>query len=100
LQTRQDELDRIAIEGKFGQGKRRFSLAMVMCKLALTSETAITVAFLVMNLEKWLRSHLFYPFLVVPDCFLNLSGLITADLMSPRGRSSYGSDMNNCICQV
>lgn len=58
LQARQDELDRIAIEGKFGQGKRRFSLSRIMCKLARTSETAIMVAFIVMNLEKWLKSHL------------------------------------------
>jgi hypothetical protein len=58
-QTRQDELDRIPIEGKFGQAKRRFSLSRVMCKLAKTSETAIMVAFLVINLEKWLQSHLF-----------------------------------------
>jgi hypothetical protein len=58
-QTRQDELDRIPIEGKFGQAKRRFSLSRVMCKLAKTSETAIMVAFLVINLEKWLQSHFF-----------------------------------------
>jgi hypothetical protein len=62
LQARQDELDRIPIEGKFGQGKRRFSLARIMCKLALTSETAITIAFVVMNLEKWLKSHFFASF--------------------------------------
>ncbi len=54
-QAYQDELDRIPIEGKFGQAKRRFSLARVMCKLAMTSETAIMVAFLVINLEKWLN---------------------------------------------
>ncbi|CAD7766610.1 MAG: Transposase DDE domain protein [Candidatus Argoarchaeum ethanivorans] len=100
LQTRQDELDRIAIEGKFGQGKRRFSLARVMCKLALTSETAITVAFLVMNLEKWLRSHLFYLFSVVRGRSFSLSGLITADLMSPKGISSYYRNMGKCICQM
>ena len=44
LQVRQDELDRIPIEGKFGQAKRRFSLSRIMCKLAKTSETAIMVA--------------------------------------------------------
>jgi hypothetical protein len=54
--ARQDELDRIAIEGKFGQGKRRFGLGRVMAKLAVTSECAIAVTFLVMNLEKWLQS--------------------------------------------
>ena len=48
----QDEIDRIAVEGKFGQGKRRFSLARVMTKLAHTSEVSIVVAFIVMNLEK------------------------------------------------
>lgn len=54
--ARQDEIDRIAIEGKFGQGKRRFGLGRVMAKLATTSECAIAMTFLVMNLEKWLRS--------------------------------------------
>lgn len=58
-QVCQDERDRIPIEGKFGQGKRRFSLARIMCKLSVTSVTAITVAFVVMNLEKWLKGHFF-----------------------------------------
>lgn len=100
LQTRQDELDRIAVEGKFGQGKRRFSLARIMCKLALTSETAITVAFLVMNLERWLKSRLFYLFSVVQGRFFGLSGLITTDLMSPKGISSNYRNMGKCTCQV
>ncbi len=52
IQARQDELDRILIEGKFGQGKRRFGLAKIMCKLARTSETAIGISFLVMYIEK------------------------------------------------
>jgi len=56
LQARQDELDRILIEGKFGQGKRRFSIGRLMTKLASTSETAIALCFLVMNLEKWLAA--------------------------------------------
>lgn len=43
-QHRQDEIDRIAIEGKFGQ-------ARVMAKLASTSETVIMVSFILMNLE-------------------------------------------------
>jgi len=59
-QHRQDELDRIAIEGKFGQAKRRFSLARVMAKLAVTSEVVIMVSFMVMNLEKILSSLLSY----------------------------------------
>ena len=57
---RQDELDRIAIEGKFGQGKRRFSLDRIMAKLAETSEAVIMVSFIVMNLEKILSSILLF----------------------------------------
>ena len=58
-QARQDELDRIPIEGKFGQAKRRFSLSKIMCKLARTSETAIAVTFIVLNIERWLKAILF-----------------------------------------
>jgi len=57
-QHRQDEIDRIAVEGKFGQGKRRFTLNRIMAKLAETSEAVILVSFIVMNLEKILSSIL------------------------------------------
>ena len=57
---RQDELDRIAIEGKFGQGKRRFTLDRIMTKLARTSEAAISIVFIVMNLQKILCSLLYF----------------------------------------
>ena len=50
-----DEKIRNSIEGKFGQAKRRFSLNRVMAKLSHTSETAIAITFLVMNLSTWLR---------------------------------------------
>jgi len=50
--ARQDEGDRNAIEGKFGQGKRRYNLGRIMSKLATTSETTIGVIFLVMNLDR------------------------------------------------
>jgi hypothetical protein len=59
IQARQDELDRIPIEGKFGQAKRRFSLSKIMCKLAQTSEAAIAVTFIVLNIERWLKAILF-----------------------------------------
>ena len=57
--TRQDELDRIPVEGKFGQGKRRFGHGRIMVKLAGTSATVITLNILVMNLEKLLKAALF-----------------------------------------
>ena len=66
-QRRQDELDRIAIEGKFGQAKRRFTLDRVMAKLAETSEAVIMVSFIVMNLEKILSQVLLF---IVYVCML------------------------------
>ncbi|MEG4396267.1 IS5 family transposase [Microcoleus sp. BROC3] len=54
-QAQEDERIRNEIEGKFGQGKRRFSLNRVMAKLHNTSETSITLTFLVINLVKLLR---------------------------------------------
>jgi transposase, IS5 family len=59
-QQRQDERDRNAIEGKFGQGKRRFTLNRIMAKLAETSEAVIMVSFIVMNLERILSDILLF----------------------------------------
>ncbi len=61
-QAREDERIRNSIEGKFGQGKRRFSLGRVMAKLPHTSLTSIAISFLVMNLST-LLSWLFWRFL-------------------------------------
>lgn len=49
--ARADEIDRIAIEGKFGNAKRRYTLGRIMAKLQNTSETVIGIVFLVMNLD-------------------------------------------------
>ena len=57
-QARSDECFRNAIEGKFGQAKRRFSLNLVMTKLPETSETSIAITFLVVNLSRLLRQFL------------------------------------------
>ncbi|NES86012.1 MAG: IS5 family transposase [Moorea sp. SIO2B7] len=54
-QANDDERIRNWIEGKFGQAKGRFSLNRVMAKLQNTSETAIAISFLVMNLSTLLR---------------------------------------------
>ncbi len=58
-QAHDDATARMAVEGKFGQGKRRFGLDRLMAKLALTSETMIHLAFLVMNLEHLLTRAVF-----------------------------------------
>ena len=54
-QTLEDYGVRNQIEGKFCQGKRRFSLGLIKSKLANTAATSIAFAFLVMNLELLLR---------------------------------------------
>ncbi len=54
-QQRQDETDRIAIEGKFGNVKRKGTLQRVMAKLADTSRTVIGIGVMVLNLDHWLR---------------------------------------------
>lgn len=46
------EIDRIPIEGKFGNGKRRYGWSRITTKLKNTSETTIAMTVLVMNLEK------------------------------------------------
>lgn len=51
----QDMKDRIPIEGKFGEAKRRYSLNRVMAKLPNTSLSVIGISVIVMNLEKGLR---------------------------------------------
>jgi hypothetical protein len=52
---RQDEKDRIPIEGKFGNVKRKGTLQRVMAKLAVTSRTVVTIGLIVLNLDTLLR---------------------------------------------
>jgi len=47
---REDESTSIEVEGKFGEGKRRYTLDRIGTKLRATSESAIHLVFLVMNL--------------------------------------------------
>ena len=58
-QSREDEIARIPVEGKFGNGKRRYKLDCIMEKRDDTSETTIGLIILVMNLEKIMRDLLF-----------------------------------------
>ena len=52
---REDESTRIAVEGKFGEAKRRYTLDRIGTKLKETSETSIMMVFLVMNLMVLVR---------------------------------------------
>jgi IS5 family transposase len=62
LQRRQDALDRIPVEGKFGQGKNGYRLNYIRAKTQKTSEAWINSIFLVMNLMVLLRICCFYFF--------------------------------------
>jgi len=57
---RQDAGERNAVEGKFGEGKRRYGLARIMARLKETAESVICLQFLVMNLEHRLRVLMFF----------------------------------------
>ena len=54
-QRREEYLQRIPIEGKFGQGKNGYRLNYIRAKLAATSSAWINSIFLVMNLLILLR---------------------------------------------
>lgn len=63
-QQRQDEIDRIPVEGKFGNGKRKYGLDRIMAKKKETSESTIGLIVLIMNLGK-LRSSFILLFLYI-----------------------------------
>ena len=74
------------VEGKFGEGKRRYSLNRqgdgsdcVKAKTKRTSESWITTVFFVMNLASWLRKDLFLLFFklleIVKERLMNRSQL-------------------------
>jgi len=83
-QAREDERIRNEIEGKFGQGKRRFSLNRVIAKLSHTSETSITLTFLVINPVKLLRQF---------DCLFLCQFFPNIMILSRRINCSYA--LNN-----
>jgi len=57
LQRKQDALERIPIEGKFGQGKNGYRLNYIRAKTLKTSEAWINSIFLVMNLMVLFRIY-------------------------------------------
>ena len=50
-----DQRQRNAVEGKIGQGKRRYGLGLIREKLAATQGSSIAMNILVMNLQKLLE---------------------------------------------
>jgi len=54
-QERKDSSARNAVEGKFGEGKTKYGLDLIMARLQGTSETVISMIFLCMNISRRLR---------------------------------------------
>ncbi len=77
-----DDAIRNTVEGKFGQGKRRFGLGRIMAKLAGTSAAQISLTFLVMNLEQALRQFFFSIILA----WHTFAGLLSRRLAAVYGR--------------
>src|SRR5699024_5720989 len=61
---RQDASERNATEEKLGEGKRTYGLGLISACLQNTSETAISISFLMMNIGKILRDS-FFTFLLI-----------------------------------
>ena len=59
-QARQDARDRNCVEGKFGEGKRRYGMGLIKAKLQETSETVIIMNLIVMNLARLYRGLFIY----------------------------------------
>jgi len=79
-QARRDEAIRSRVEGKFGEGKRRYGLGRVMAKLHGTLAAQIALSFLVMNLEQALRLLFFaLAWLLSPEL------LVAPSRCNPRG---------------
>jgi hypothetical protein len=59
IQEKLEAGERNEVEGKFGEGKRRYYLQRTMTRLKETTGTQIYLTFLVMNLSKKLRASLY-----------------------------------------
>ena len=79
-----DEIDCIAVEGKFGNCKRKGTLGRVMAKLDDTSESVIHVAIAVLNLNKWLAELLLRLFM----SWKGLGCFLSRQILSNLNRSS------------
>lgn len=87
-EERRDSSERNAVEGKFGEGKRRYGLGLIKTRTKESSETQIHLIVLVMNLQKILRD-LFYP--IFDWLFFALSGDSEVNIFSRQEGLCTGS---------
>jgi hypothetical protein len=90
-QRREDEKDRIPVEGKFGNLKRKGTLERIMAKLAHTSESVIHVGLIVLNLDQWLRAVLFW---LQPTGWSSLMLFLGACQRHPAGKKPLWSRLH------
>jgi IS5 family transposase len=64
LRLSADQRKRNEVEGCFGSGKRKYSLALIMARLPKGAETTILMAFVVMCAEKIRRLLRLFPVLI------------------------------------
>jgi hypothetical protein len=84
-----DQRQRNAVEGKLGQGKRRFGLGLIREKLAVTQGSTIALNVLVMKLEKLLEL-----------LFVLFSALLRLLLVNEGGRSIRTIPLKHQIAAV
>lgn len=72
---REDEATRVAIEGKFGEAKTCYTLDRIEMRLKETSETAIMMVFIVMNIARVIRARAAALFLFFRGFIRDISAL-------------------------
>ena len=97
-QLRADQRRRSEVEGCFGSGKRKYSLGLLMARLSKGADTTISMAFMVMCAEKFLRLLYFFPYfhLVGPRSLAMLTPMGSRELYS----SWVGLIADLCIIRI
>lgn len=96
---RRESGQRNAVEGKFGEGKRRYGLSCIMTKLKETSESQIQTVIFTMNLVKALRGALRRLFFVFFVTFFNTLTSFRVNF-GPRFAHPRGFWMRSCEFQA
>ena len=72
---REDAGKRNEVEGKFGEGRRKYGLDLIRGKLPETSESMMALQFIIMNLWRMLRDSLSFFLESVEKVILGISWL-------------------------
>jgi len=75
--------ERNAVEGKFGNGKRKLGLSLIMAKLQETTGSMIAMDIFILNMERFLRERELFPYAFFKICVRWFSALLVC-LYQPR----------------